>query len=169
MPPIVETERLCLREFRHDDLDALAAMVGDPEQMRFYPATRSREEASAWLERTLAGYSEPGLGIWVVESREDQGFAGYCGLRPLVLDDGTSETEIGWHIHKSFWGRGLATEAARAARDTGFGRYGLERIIAIIPVGHQASYAVAERLGMRVEREASYEGEVVVVYALERA
>src|SRR5690242_16348352 len=99
MPTIVETERVRLREFRRDDL---AAMVADPEQMRFYPAPRTREEASAWLERTLAGYAEQGAGVWVVESREGGGFAGYCGVRPLALDDGTRETEIGWHLHKAF-------------------------------------------------------------------
>ena len=167
MTTILETPRLRLREFRHDDLDDLAAMVADEEQMRFYPATRSRGEAAAWLERTLSVYRECGFGIWLVEALATSGFAGYCGIRPLELD-GASEIEIGWHLHKASWGQGLATEAARAALGLAFGRFGLSRVVAIIPVGHTASYAVAERLGMRVEGTTTYEGDPVVVYATDR-
>jgi RimJ/RimL family protein N-acetyltransferase len=167
MTAIAETGRLRLREFRLDDLDDLAAMVADAEQMRFYGATRSRDEAAAWLERTVAGYREQRFAPWLVETRDDGRFAGYCGIRELELD-GVRDVEIGWHIRKPLWGRGLATEAAEAALDLAFGRFELTRLVAVIPVGHAASIAVATRLGMRPERESTYEGMPVVVYAVER-
>ena len=111
MTPRCETERFVLRRFVDGDLDELAAMVADKEQMRFYPRPKTREEASAWLSRNLELYRDPGYGIWLIESRATSRFLGYCGIRPLALD-GAAEVEIAWHVRKTCWGRGLATEAA---------------------------------------------------------
>jgi RimJ/RimL family protein N-acetyltransferase len=96
MKPILETRRLRLREFRRDDLDDLAAMVADEDQMTFYPRPKTREEASAWIGRNLALYEECGFGVWCIESRSTSGFLGSCGIRPLALE-GASEMEIAWH------------------------------------------------------------------------
>jgi RimJ/RimL family protein N-acetyltransferase len=96
--PIVETQRLKLREFSPGDLDELAAMVADEDQMRFYPRPKTRDEASAWISRNLVLYTELGFGFWLIESLLTSVFVGYAGIRPLVPEDGASETEIGWHI-----------------------------------------------------------------------
>jgi hypothetical protein len=64
MTPILRTERLTLRQFDHDDLHDLAAMVADEEQMRFYPRPKTRDEASAWITRNLGLYRERGFGVW---------------------------------------------------------------------------------------------------------
>src|SRR5690348_15130443 len=111
MSTILETERTRLREFTRGDLDALAALVADPEQMTFYPRPKTREEAAEWIERTLERYRELGYGTWAIELIDGEpGLAGYSGLRPLELDDGAREIEIGWHVDKRLWGRGIATE-----------------------------------------------------------
>jgi RimJ/RimL family protein N-acetyltransferase len=162
---ILETERLRLREFTPADLEELAAMVADPEQMTFYPRPKTREEAAAWIERNLALYRGLGYGAWAVELIDrERALAGYCGIRPLELDDGTREIEIGWHVHKRHWGEGIATEAAAAVHELAFERHGLRRLVAIIPPEHTASRRVAEKIGMRAERTATSEGETVVVY-----
>jgi RimJ/RimL family protein N-acetyltransferase len=93
MTAILETRRLRLREFRLDDLDELAAIVADEEQMRFYPGPRTRDEACAWIGRNLSLYEEHGFGFWLIESRPTSEFLGYCGIRPLVLE-GASATAI---------------------------------------------------------------------------
>src|SRR6266581_3290600 len=126
MTPILETERLKLRAFSQDDLDDLAAMVADGDQMRFYPRPKTRDEASAWISRNLALYKEYGFGFWFIESLPTSAFLGYCGIRPLALQ-GASEIEIGWHIQKTFWNRGIATEAAMAARDLALRRFAIAR------------------------------------------
>ena len=82
----MSADRLRLREFRQDDLDDLAAMVADPDQMTFYERPKTREEASGWLARDLAFYEENGFGFWVIELLATSEFAGYCGIRPLELD-----------------------------------------------------------------------------------
>jgi RimJ/RimL family protein N-acetyltransferase len=165
MATIVETQRLRLREFRPDDLDELAAMVADEEQMTFYPRARTREEAAAWLERNAGLYERHGFGFWLIEAMPDGRFAGYCGIRPIVLDDGSPEIEIGWHIKKSYWNRGLATEAATAVREVALERFGFERLVADIHPEHPASRRVAEKIGMHAERQTVFDGAPTVIYA----
>ena len=163
--PVLETDRLVLREFTPSDLDELAAMVADEEQMTFYPRPKTRDEASAWIDRNLALYEECGFGIWFIASRTASTFLGYCGIRPRALD-GASVTEIGWHIHKRFWKQGIATEAAAAARDLAFGRFRLPRLAAVIHPDHVASRRVAEKIGMQRERTTVLEDDYpAVVYA----
>jgi RimJ/RimL family protein N-acetyltransferase len=169
MTPILETRRLKLREFSQDDLDDLATMVADEDQMRFYPRAKTRDDASAWISRNLALYKEYGLGFWLVESPPDSGFLGYCDIRPLALE-GASEIEIGWHTKKTSWNRGVATEAATAARDLAFGRFGLSRLVAIIHPDHTASRRVAEKIGMKAEPATILDDDYqAMIYASERS
>jgi RimJ/RimL family protein N-acetyltransferase len=165
---ILETGRLRLREFTLDDLDELATMVADEEQMRFYPATRARDEARAWIGRNLSLYEELGFGTWFIESRETSEFLGYSGIRPVVLE-GVLQTEIGWHTKKTSWSRGIATEAAAAVHDAAFAEFAQTRLLAMIPPGHVASRRVAEKIGMRENAAIVFEGAPYVTYASERA
>jgi RimJ/RimL family protein N-acetyltransferase len=162
--PVLETSRLRLRQFVPSDLDELAPMTADEEQMRFYPRTRSRREASAWLDRHLAMYDEYGYGFWVIEWAADASFAGYCGIRPFELE-GRAETEIGWHVHTRRWNQGVATEAATAVRGHARDRFGFSRLVALIYANHGASIRVAENIGMTREGSTVFEGDPYEVYA----
>jgi len=168
MTPILETQRLKLREFNQNDLDDLAAMVADENQMRFYPRSKTRDEASAWISRNLALYKEYGFGFWLIESLPTSGFLGYCGIRPLALE-GASEIEIGWHTKKTFWNQGIATEAATAARELAFRRFGLSRLVAIIHPDHIASRRVAENIGMHDEKTVILDDYPAVIYTAGRS
>jgi RimJ/RimL family protein N-acetyltransferase len=161
------SERLRLREFRDSDLDVLAAMVGDEEQTTFYPRPKTRDEAAAWIGRNRALYATHGFGSWLIELLPRLRFAGYCGIRPLELD-GVSEVEIGWHVHKHFWNRGIATEAATLACTAAVGRFGISRVVALVHPDHVASRRVAENIGMRVERTTVLKEDYpAIVYAAE--
>jgi RimJ/RimL family protein N-acetyltransferase len=151
MTTIFETERLKLRQFDRGHLDELALMIGDPEQMTFYPRPKTRGEAATYIDRNRALYDQYGFGFWCLESRATRAFLGYCGIRPLELD-GTVEIEIGWHTKKTLWNAGLATEAAAAAQYLAFNRFGLDRLVAVIHPQHIASRRVAEKIGMHVEK-----------------
>jgi RimJ/RimL family protein N-acetyltransferase len=164
---VAETARLRMRPLRPSDIDAVAAMVADPEQMRFYPRPKTRDEVDAWLSWNLALYEENGFGTWYLESVRDDGFAGYCGIRPLLLDE-RPEVEVNWHVNKLYWNQGLATEAAFASMRLGFGRFGLTRLMAIIHPGNRPSRRVAEKLGMTQERSLVHDGEPIVVYGIAR-
>jgi RimJ/RimL family protein N-acetyltransferase len=162
--PIV-SDRLRLREFRDDDLDVLAAMVGDDEQMSFYPRPKTRDEAAAWILLNTGLYATRGFGTWLIEAPPETRFAGYCGIRPLELEE-VSEIEIGWHVHKRFWKQGIATEAAALVCDAAATRFGLARLVALVHPDHTASRRVAENIGMRRERMTVLEDDYpAIVYA----
>ena len=160
---VIETTRLRLREFGAEDLDRVASIFDDAEQMRFYPRTRTREEAWEWLARNRSFYDDHGYGFWLVEDRGTSDFLGYCGIRPLDLD-GAPVTEIGWHTKKTSWNRGIATEAAAAVRDAAFGRFAQTRLVALIPPANHASRRVAEKIGMREAQATMFDGVSYVTY-----
>lgn len=158
-----ETARLRLRRLRAGDVDEVAAMVADPEQMRYYPRPKTRDEVVAWVDWNLGLYAQHGFGTWRLETAADGAFAGYCGLRPLPLGDETP-VELAWHVRKALWNRGLATEAARLAMRLGFDELGLPELVAIIHPDNAPSRRVADKLGMAEERALVYDGEPVVLY-----
>jgi RimJ/RimL family protein N-acetyltransferase len=155
---VIETDRLRLRELRSGDLDALAAMFADPEQMRFYARPRTHDEAAQWLDRHLAMYDQLGFGLWAIELKSSVCFAGYCGIRPLKLG-GDAATEVAWRVEKTHWKQGLATEAATSVRDLAN-----RRLTALIPPDHQASRRVAEKIGMQQERTTMVDGDLTAIY-----
>ena len=101
-----------------------------------------------------------------MEAMECGAFLGYCGIRPQIVD-GATETEIGWHVDKSRWNQGLATEAAGACVDLAFHRFDLSRLVALIDGANVASVRVAEKIGMRSEKESVVEDYPWIVYSVQ--
>lgn len=166
---VLETDRLVLREMTMADVDDLMGIFGDPEAMRYYPSTKSREEAEGWVRWVLDSYAANGFGLWVAMLKGTGEFAGQCGLTLQDLD-GAAEPEIGYLFLRRLWGRGLATEAARACRDHAFGSLGLARVVSLPDSANLASRRVAEKVGMTLERELWIERwhKTVCVYAIQR-
>ena len=168
----VDTPRLLLRHWRSDDLDGLAAINAQPEVMRYIHDGRTLDRA-ATAER-LATYrrhwDEHGLGLYVVEIKETGELAGFTGLAvPSFLPEIMPAVEIGWRLGRAYWGRGLATEAARAVVAHSRAELGLRRLVSIHIVGNEASARVMVKLGMSLERETVQPdtGRKVRVYALD--
>jgi RimJ/RimL family protein N-acetyltransferase len=130
-----------------DDLDAMAALLGDPQIMRFYPAPKTREQAAAWIDWNRRNYDEYGYGLWIIETHEGE-FVGDCGLTWQKVD-GVRRLEVGYHVTPSWQGQGIATEAATACRDFAREHLDTSELIAIIHPDNGASERVAEKLGMR--------------------
>lgn len=151
-PTVIETDRLILREMTMDDVDNLLEIFGDPEAMRYYPSTKSRREAEGWVRWVTGSYAANGFGLWVALAKDSGRFAGQCGLM-LQEVDGVVEPEIGYLFLRRLWGRGLATEAAGACRDHAFGPLGMKRVISLPDPANLASRRVAEKVGMKLERE----------------
>jgi galactoside O-acetyltransferase len=147
-----------------DDLDNMAALLGDPEVMRHYPAPKTRDEARAWIEWNQRLYRDEGFGLWVVSLRDTGEFVGDCGLTVQEVD-GVRELEVGYHVRTRMQGSGLATEAAGACRDFARDVVGAKRLIAIIRPDNAASQRVAEKIGLPFEREATLNGLPVRIHA----
>ena len=160
----LETERLRLRPYTLDDVDDLFAVLGDPKTMAYYPAPYTRDWTKGWIEDNLHRYEMDGFGLWAMELKETGEFVGSCG--PAVREvQGEREVEIGWHVHRAWWNRGLATEAAVASRDHCFGALGLNRVISLIRPENVPSRRVADKIGMVIEREIDWHGYRHFVYA----
>jgi RimJ/RimL family protein N-acetyltransferase len=149
---MLTTERLILRRWRDDDLDALAAINADPEVMRYIldGRTRTREETAESIGRMMRQWDEHGFGLFAVDIRETEVLAGWAGLAiPTFLPEVMPAVEIGWRLARPFWGSGYATEAAAEAMRFGFTTCGLPRLISIRHVDNARSARVMEKLGMR--------------------
>jgi ribosomal-protein-alanine N-acetyltransferase len=143
------TERLALRAWRPSDLDAFAALNADPEVMRYFPRPLARGESDALAARIRADWERHGFGLWALERRADGRFLGFAGLSVPGFDAHfTPCVEIGWRLERAAWGRGYATEAARAALAFGLAELGLGRIVSFTAVENRRSRRVMERLGM---------------------
>jgi [ribosomal protein S5]-alanine N-acetyltransferase len=164
---ILETDRLILREFQLDDVDALARILSDAETMRFYPLHFDRKEVEDWIDRNRRRYTKDGHGLWAVVLKSSGELIGDCGL--TVQDvEGSNEIEIGYHVRRDLWGQGFATEAARACRDYGFTNLGFSRLVSIIRPENFASRRVAEKNDMIVWKEVTRVNSLHLVYAIRR-
>lgn len=145
-----ETPRLRLRQWRAADHAPFAALNADPRVMAHFPAPLSREASDAVAQRCEALIAERGWGFWAVETKADGEFIGFVGLHVPIAELPFSPcVETGWRLATAHWGRGYATEAARAALRVGFETLGLDEIVAFTALSNRPSMAVMERLGMR--------------------
>lgn len=148
-PPEIDTPRLRLRGWREADLAPHAAMNADPEVMRYMPSPLSRDESDALVRRIEDHFVAHGFGLWAVEETTSGEWVGFVGLAvPSFEAAFTPCVEVGWRIARAHWGRGLASEAARAAVDFGFERAGLPEIVSFTVPANTASRRVMEKIGM---------------------
>jgi RimJ/RimL family protein N-acetyltransferase len=160
--PVLRTPRLTMRPFLEQDREPFAQMNADPEVMAHFLAPLSREESDQLLDRITVGFAARGFGLWALVGSPDGGLIGFTGLSvPGFSAHFTPAVEIGWRLRRSAWGQGLATEAARAALDFGFGRAGLEEVVSFTSLGNVRSQAVMRRLGMTHDRRDDFDHPLV--------
>jgi RimJ/RimL family protein N-acetyltransferase len=141
---------LLLRRWQPRDRAAFAAMNKDAEVMEHFPATLSKAQSVAMIERAEACFERRGYGLWAIELRDGEPFIGFAGLSPVAPPlPFAPAVEVGWRLARPFWGRGFATEAAAAVVTFGFAERGLREIVSYTAVGNERSRRVMERLGMR--------------------
>lgn len=139
-----------LRPWTDADLDPFAALSADPEVMRYFPSTLSREQAGEVMQRFREGVDRRGWGFWAVEV--DGEFAGLTGLaEPRFEAHFTPCVEIGWRFARKFWGRGLAFAAARQAEDYAFSVLKLDALVSFTAVTNTPSRRLMDRLGFRYD------------------
>ncbi|MEQ8265948.1 MAG: GNAT family N-acetyltransferase [Parvibaculum sp.] len=145
----LETARLILRPWRDEDFAPFAAMSADPAVMEFLIGPLDRAASDAVATRLKAHSETHGFGFWALELPGIAPFIGFAGLIHVSFDAHFAPAvEIGWRLARDYWGKGYATEAARAACAHGFGPLALEEIVALTVPANTRSQAVMQRLGM---------------------
>ena len=154
----LETERLILRAWRPEDRAPFAALNADPEVMRYFRSTFSRELSDAAVDRIIDHFDRHGFGWWAVEIRDDSSFAGMVGLQvPAFEAHFTPCVEIGWRLAREHWGRAYAPEAAQAALAFGFEAAGLGEIVSFTTTANTPSRRVMEKIGMRRDPDEDFD------------
>jgi RimJ/RimL family protein N-acetyltransferase len=164
----LETKQLTLRMFRESDIDAYAEMVADPEVMRFIGDGKPLSRPLAWrsLAMVMGHWRLRGYGLWAAEERGSGQLVGRIGF---WNPEGWPGFEIGWMLRRQFWGRGYATEGARAALEFGFTHLEQPEVISLIQPENAASIRVAQRLGERLAGRLDVMGQPALLYRITRA
>lgn len=149
---IIATARLLLRDFAEDDWPAVLAYQSDPQYLRFYDwFSHTEEEVRSFVQRFIDWSQEHPRSKFqlAITMRGNGRVIGNCGIRMAKPE--ALEAEIGYELAPEYWGRGLASEAARAMVEFGFKDLKLHRVWARCVAENVASAHVLEKLGMRQE------------------
>lgn len=160
---VLETERLILREYVKEDFDALFEILSDQETMQHYPEPFNEEKTRNWITWNMENYEKYGFGLWAVVLKETGEFIGDCGVTIQNID-GEMLPEIGYHIHKKYWRKGFAKEAARAVRDWVFQNTKYNTIYSYMKYTNIGSYSTAIANGMKKVKE-YYDPKNTISYA----
>lgn len=149
MSESLRTERLLLRRWRESDRLPFQAVNADPRVMEHFPAPLTSPESDALLDRAQEHFNRHGFGPFAVELLESDEFIGFIGLSiPAFAAPFMPAVEIGWRLAFEHWGRGLATEGARAALAFAFNELDLGQIVSFTVPANLRSRRVMEHLGM---------------------
>ena len=173
----LRTERLVLRPWRDSDRTPFAALNADPKVMEHFPKTSTRDETETWVDRIVARMEQQGFGLWAVEVPGVADFIGFIGLNPADAVLGRPALEIGWRLAAEHWGRGYATEGARASLAHGFDVLDRDEVVSFATTRNKRSRHVMEKIGLihRPEEDfdhpgvpASWSGRRHVLYRITR-
>lgn len=164
---IIETERLILREYTHDDFDDLYEILSDPITMQHYPKPYDDKGTKRWLDWSIQNYQKYGFGLWAIILKETNEFIGDCGITMQNINN-QMLPEVGYHINKKHWRKGYAKEAGKAVIDWGFKNTNFTSLYSYMNASNVASYSTANSLGMTKIDEYYDEFEHLFVYKIEK-
>ena len=146
----LQTERLLLRGWENEDIDPFSALNADESVMEFFPEVRSRAETKKAIARFSNHFDKHNFGFFAAEELETGRFIGFIGLSNVGYEtDFTPCVEIGWRLAVEHWGKGYATEGARACLEFGFQFLNLNKVYSFTPILNTRSENVMRKLGMK--------------------
>jgi len=161
------TDRLVAERLRIEDLDELCRMHHDPRVMATLGGSRSDDQTQQFLHENLIHWDRYGYGLWMFRAKADNRFVGRGGLRNIHVG-GNDEVELAYALMAAFWGRGLATEMAKAILTIAFEHLGMAVIVAFTLTTNQASQRVMQKVSCTFEREIVHAGLPHVLYRIRR-
>ena len=166
--PLIETERLLLRLFEAADLDTAYIIFNDADVQKYLSAKnkRSREKMEVLLNKSVNYWQTRGFGMLCVADKTTNKMIGYCGFQTF---DGTSNIEIGFGFLKDCWGKGIATEAAKACLKFAFENLSLEKIYAATVSENIASQKVLEKINMKYDEKTIHYEMDLLLFSISRS
>lgn len=164
---ILHTERLRLEPCNAGHYDGLRVVNTDLEVMRFLGGAQTPEETRAWIERAEAGWAALGYSWWSIILAESGRIIG-AGCIQHIENDPAKAVEIGWRLLPDTWGKGYATEAARAMAAFAFRELPISELFSNADPQNAASIHVMQRIGMRFVGRRHYYGSECATYAMDR-
>ena len=167
MDVVLETQRLRLRQFRNEDLDAYAAICADPEVMRYLGTGVTLNRTDAWRQMAaiLGHWKLLGYGMFAMELRDTGELIGRTGF---LNPPGWPDFEVGWTLGQPWWGKGYAVEAAVRCRDYAFEVLQRDRVVSLIRPDNHRSIKVAEKIGEKLAGEVELLGSKALVYEIRK-
>ena len=146
---MIETERLLLQRWREEDREPFYRMNSDARVMEFFPEYLTQAQSDSLVDRINEHFKKHGFGLFAAELRKDQTFIGFVGVAvPSFKVHFTPCVEIGWRLAANYWGRGLATEGARAVVKYAFEELALDALVSFTVPRNIRSRRVMEKVGM---------------------
>lgn len=164
----IETERLFIRPFTMEDIEPSYTMNLDAEVSKYTGdggVVSKAEIERRIVENVLGEYKKHGFGRLAVELKAENKFIGFTGLKYMEDMD---EVDLGYRFRKEYWGKGIATESAKACVNLGFNTLGLKRMIAMVLPENTASIRVLEKLQFQYEKDIMEDHQLAKVYSLSR-
>jgi ribosomal-protein-alanine N-acetyltransferase len=164
---MLETKRLLIRPFTPDDLASLINFRTDPRVSKYLGGgeMQNPKALKSRLDFYIGCYEKHGFGMCAMIWKDSGEMIGASGLQPL---ENSEDIEVGYSLSYDFWGKGLATECAKAWLKFGFNEVGLDRIVAVAQPENKASWHVMEKLGMKFEKNEKHYGFDCVFYAISK-
>lgn len=182
MKVFLETERLILRQFIAEDADNLFELDSDPEVVRFTTNAGEPTSYTVIQNQVLPSYFSyydkyDNYGCWAAIEKSSQAFIGWFLFRPIVHAvyfnpqlANPNDIELGYRLRKAAWGKGYATEGAKALIAKGFSEFGTQRVLGAALAANLASIRVMEKAGLKLYRKFIYEynNQEVVIYFVDK-
>lgn len=162
---IFRTKRLCLEKIGIKHKGNLFKLLSNPEVHKYFPKTLDQNESEAFFEEIQHRYNADGYCFWAVIRKSDNLFLGICGLLSQTID-GQKETEVGYRISNEYWGHGYGTEAAKGCMQYAKEMLKLASIISLIRPENLPSIRVAEKNGLKLEKETMFHNMLHLVYRI---
>lgn len=148
------SERLGFRNWETSDVDALFEINSNEEVMRFFPSTQTKKHTEEFINRMREQFSKNEFCYFAVEILSGNDFIGFIGLSEQTYEaDFNPSVDIGWRLHPKSWGKGYATEGAKACLQYAFDTLNLSEIVAVAPVINISSITVMKKVGMTKIKE----------------
>lgn len=166
-----------MRDWREEDWAPFWESNNTPAVMRWLGGASDAEECRKARERLESYRREHGHTFWVLQRKHDGAILGFCGLKRCNQQGGpVGEMEVGWRLREDAWGQGYAKEAAIAAIDLAFGRFGANQVVALTVSRNAQSWGLMQRLGMRRREDLDFpsdefdpEAGTTIVYSIDPA